>query len=233
MVRKNSDLPILINTLGHPMLTDDKFAYIGPGRQRLPMTINMKYPTSQVERWITKGYDLFAEDGLEALNVERLSRVVGLNKSGFYHHFGDRDGLLIRILEFHYEQALLMAEDVKTVVQIEQDFLNILIKWKTFILTQQQLYKNRSHKVCFASMNQVSSVVDPCIIPHWARFIGLPDNPVLAFHYYEIVRDMFFARITPESFNEPALRLLVVTEASRILDLISSTPGERDPALKK
>lgn len=59
------------------------------------------------------------------------------------------------------------------------------------------------------------------MIPLWAGFIGLPKSPELAYRYYEIVRDMFYARLTPSLFTQEQLRALVVNEAKRILELMN------------
>jgi AcrR family transcriptional regulator len=42
--------------------------------------------------WTEVGYALFAEEGLDGIQVERLARILKLNKSGFYHYFRDLDG---------------------------------------------------------------------------------------------------------------------------------------------
>jgi AcrR family transcriptional regulator len=44
------------------------------------------------EAWIKKGYSLLAKEGLSGIQVGSLARMMGVNKSGFYLHFGDRDG---------------------------------------------------------------------------------------------------------------------------------------------
>lgn len=180
----------------------------------------MKHNQSLRDRWIEAGYDLFASDGMECLNIERLARVTGLNKSGFYHHFSDRDGFLEKLLEHHCEMARQIIAEMLTIKEIDPDLLRILIGWKTNVLAHQQLVKNRNHKRCLECLNKVNGLVDPIIIPRWASSIGLPDNPKLAFHYYEVMRDMFYARLTPDLFTEDALRELVVNEARRLLELL-------------
>jgi AcrR family transcriptional regulator len=180
----------------------------------------MKHNHSLRDRWIQAGYDLFAAEGMEFVNIERLARITGLNKSGFYHHFSDRDGFLDELRQHHIGQAKLMAKDAATIHEIDPDLLQILIKWKTSVLAHQQLVKNRHHPRCLDCLNTINDFIDPLIIPHWARYIGLPDNPKLAYHYYDIVRDMFYARLTPDLFQMETLRTLVVEEAKGLLELL-------------
>jgi AcrR family transcriptional regulator len=183
---------------------------------------------TNLQHWINTGYTLFAEEGLEALNVERLARVAGLSKSGFYHHFRDREGFLENILDFHLSIAGKMLGELQNMEAVDPDLLIILLRWKTSVLAHQQLVKNRSNRRCLECLNRVNNIVDPVVVPLWARFIGLPDNPTLAFHYYDIVRDMFYARLVPTLFTEDGLRTLVVTEAKRMLELLSETQGNVD-----
>lgn len=190
----------------------------------------MKHNHSLRDRWTQAGYDLFASEGMECLNIERLARVTGLNKSGFYHHFSDRDGFLDELLQHHCDKAKLMALDLDTIQAIDPDLLQILIKWKTSVLAHQQLVKYRHHSQCLKCLNKINELVDPIVIPHWSRYIGLPDNPKLAYHYYEIVRDMFYARLTPDLFQMETLRTLVVEEAKGLLQLIrESEQGLNSP----
>lgn len=173
-----------------------------------------------VNHWIETGYGLFAEEGLEGLNVERLARVASLSKSGFYHHFGDRDEFLKRILDLHLTNAQSMTVELREMRSIDPDLLDILIRRKTSILAHQQLVKNRKNKRCEECLNEVNRLIDPLVIPLWAEFIGLPKSPELAYRYYEVVRDMFYARLTPALFTQEHLRMLVVQEAKRILELL-------------
>ena len=51
--------------------------------------------------WTEVGYNLFAEEGIEGIQVERLARILQLNKSGFYHYFGDIDGYCEELINLH------------------------------------------------------------------------------------------------------------------------------------
>jgi AcrR family transcriptional regulator len=55
--------------------------------------------------WIENGYALFAQDGLDGIQVERLAKMVSLNKSGFYHYFGDRESFLEELMKHHYANS--------------------------------------------------------------------------------------------------------------------------------
>ena len=50
------------------------------------------------KNWCAAGLGLLRDEGLEAITVERLSRIVGRTKGSFYHHFRDFDGYLQALL---------------------------------------------------------------------------------------------------------------------------------------
>jgi AcrR family transcriptional regulator len=49
--------------------------------------------------WLEAGLGLLASGSVEAISVERLSRSLGIAKSGFYWHFRNRDDLLRQMLD--------------------------------------------------------------------------------------------------------------------------------------
>lgn len=55
--------------------------------------------------WIEKGYSEFAKEGPRGLVIGRLARLVGKNKSSFYHYFADVRSFQEDLLSFHLEQA--------------------------------------------------------------------------------------------------------------------------------
>ncbi len=57
--------------------------------------------TDSFANWLNLGYELFSEEGHEGLQVERLSRILGKNKSGFYHFFGNRETFLESLMKMH------------------------------------------------------------------------------------------------------------------------------------
>ena len=42
-----------------------------------------------VDDWIQAGFSILAEDGLEALKIDRLCARLGVTKGSFYWHFKD------------------------------------------------------------------------------------------------------------------------------------------------
>src|SRR5687767_8848593 len=63
--------------------------------------------TYDADRAMDRALDLFWERGYEAVSVEDLVRVTGMNRFGLYHRWGDKRGLLLACLARY---AALMLE---------------------------------------------------------------------------------------------------------------------------
>ena len=178
-----------------------------------------KPKTSQV--WIENGYALFAQDGLDGIQVERLAKAVNLNKSGFYHYFGDRESFLEELMKHHMQIARALAEDFRKMEQIDPDFFQLLLKYTTATMVNMQLVRYRQHPLLNKSFAQTHDLVDQALLPRWAEFIGMADHPELARKYFEQARDMFYSRITPDKMNMEFLKSLIYEVRSLVQQLIS------------
>ena len=66
----------------------------------------------KTEAWVKAGYKLFGKEGMEAIKVERLARILQLNKSGFYHYFGSMKSYLKSLLQYHIGLSKVIAEEI-------------------------------------------------------------------------------------------------------------------------
>lgn len=61
--------------------------------------------TNNASVWTEGGYKIFANEGTEGIQVERLARILNLNNSGFYHYFGDLKSFIDELLKLHEKKA--------------------------------------------------------------------------------------------------------------------------------
>jgi len=52
------------------------------------------------ETWLQRAMDIIAADGFAALNIDRLSRRLGVTKGSFYWHFENRKDFIFQMLEY-------------------------------------------------------------------------------------------------------------------------------------
>ena len=52
------------------------------------------------QQWLSAALDILEQRGIEAVRVQSLAKILGVNKSGFYWHFKDREELLQSLLSY-------------------------------------------------------------------------------------------------------------------------------------
>lgn len=154
---------------------------------------------SSYNKWIEVGYGLFAEEGHEGIQVERLGRITGLNKSGFYHYFGDRFVFFDHLIQHHFENTRDMAEAIRKLKDYNPSFIKLLVDRKTAVFFQMQLIRNRNVDVFLKAHTEAAQLIFPAIIPLWSDYVELP--PEIAQKYWSIMRDTFNSRITLKNYS--------------------------------
>ena len=62
--------------------------------------------------WIYEAVRVLGEEGVEAVRVEPLAKRLGVTKGSFYHHFSDRDELLLAVLDTWHQRATSLVIEV-------------------------------------------------------------------------------------------------------------------------
>jgi AcrR family transcriptional regulator len=170
--------------------------------------------------WTEQGYILFAEEGMEGIQIERLARILALNKSGFYHYFGDLDGFFSALLELHKEYCESYLTELRDVINIDPEFLNLVVKYKLPVMFHIQLLRCKDNSVFQEVADGIDRKENVVISDIWSHFIGIYENPDLALRYFDIIRDMFYTRASFQTINYPFLQSLMV-EAKGLVQEIS------------
>ena len=94
-------------------------------------------------KWIMTGYTLFGEIGTEALNIEKLSIIMGLNRSSFNHYFGDIELFETDLLMYHLERYENFGEIIKDYDKFELLFTDEVYDHLDALAFQRQLMINQ------------------------------------------------------------------------------------------
>jgi AcrR family transcriptional regulator len=167
------------------------------------------------EQWVETGYNVFAKDGLPGIRIEALARMLGLNKSSFYHFFGDLENYKAELIRYHFTNADHLLADISLCTNFDPDYLNTLVRHKVAVIVHMQLVTNRTVPLFFDAYERINDMVDPKAVPFWAAFIGIPHNPELALEYWKVIRDMFYSRVSLDNLNYPFLQNL--TQEAKVL----------------
>lgn len=179
--------------------------------------------SNNMPAWIEAGYDLFAHEGTEGMQVERLARILGLNKSGFYHYFGDLDGYIDELLKLHEKKSELYLNAVRAAETIDPEYLHILIKYKVPAMFHVQLERMRDNPRFKKVAEQLDQQEDEAIRLLWSKYLGT--DPDLAMRYFVIVRDVFYARINFQTFTFEDIQSLLL-EARDVLNRVKEGKPE-------
>lgn len=169
--------------------------------------------------WVEAGYDLFALEGMNGIQVERLARILQRNKSGFYHYFGDMESYSSDLLKLHKRKADAFFIELQSVRSIDPDYLNLIVKYKTSILFQIQCYRS-GNAALISVAEKINLQEEQNLRGLWAQYIGFDHNPELANRFFVIIRDMFHGRVNSQNFDYSFL-LTIATEAKSLVQQIA------------
>jgi len=154
------------------------------------MVLKMEDLKTNKWKWIIAGYRHFGEIGPEALNVEKLSMIVGLNRSSFYHYFGEVDLFEDALLKHHVDQFKSIG---KIIVEFKefQEMLHSMNNFTDEIKFHRQLLINEAnpkYSKCFAEARMYTEKV---VFKLWSKQ-GFPEEfSPKEFSLYQTVRDYF------------------------------------------
>ena len=170
--------------------------------------------------WTEAGYEVFASEGLKGIQVERLARIVQLNKSGFYYYFGDLEGYCVELLKMHEKKVNIFLGSINQLKKLDPDYLLLLIEHAPTVMFQVQLTRHKEIHSFYQASEKVDHLVNIAVRSLWHEFLGINGSPDLAMRYFHIVRDMFYTRISFQNLNYQFLHNFV-TEAKSLIDEIA------------
>jgi AcrR family transcriptional regulator len=171
---------------------------------------------SNIDKWITAGYDIFASEGPEGIRIEKLAKKIGLNKSGFYHYFGDKKDFFFELIQYHYSINDQYLNQLPHITDFDPGFFNLILKYKTTLLFQSQLIKHSGNPLFKGGFDRVRTGTEMHISRVWSDYLGLNKEPELSIGIFNLFRNSFFIRVTPDNCNIDFLR----EQASQVRDLI-------------
>jgi AcrR family transcriptional regulator len=171
--------------------------------------------TTNSSVWVEEGYKLFATEGLSGLHIEKLARQLGLNKSGFYHYFGDLESFCTDLGRLHEKKVSQFLEEAKQAQTLDPDYLNLLTTHPTMIMFQVQLTRHKGNRELYQLSEAIDARLDQALQKLWADYLGIQDKPDLVIRYFSIIRDMFYTRASLENINYEFLRGIVL-EAKKV-----------------
>lgn len=170
-------------------------------------------------KWLETGYTLFAREGPDGVQIEKIARLLALNKSSFYHYFGTLEIFYELLVQHHCNRFDVVMKDAQRAESLDPDYLDTIVKHKVTFMFQMQLTRHKSNTLFSKACLRVNQKIDQSIILLWNKHLGLIDNDDLSLLLLGFVRDSFYARVSFENFNYYFLHELV-SGAKRIVEEI-------------
>lgn len=170
-------------------------------------------------QWVEEGYTLFAKEGPDGIQIERLARILQLNKSGFYHYFGDLEGFFEHLLNKHTKKAELYLADIRKISTIDPEYLHLLVKHKMPTLFHMQLIRNKENPLFANLIERIDREERNALQELWSDFLGFHDEPALAMRYFDLINGKFYSRVSFSNFDYPFICGLI-TEAKVLMQQI-------------
>ena len=174
--------------------------------------------------WTEEGYKLFAEEGLDGLQVERLARILGLNKSGFYYYFADLEGYCTELLSLHQSKISEFLRDVRQIKTFDPEYLQLLMKHATTVMFQVQLTRHKSRPAFYEASEIVDQRVNLAVRALWSEYMDDPGHSDLSIRYYYIIRDMIYTRISFRKLEYDFLRSMVSEARALFIEIRQHEP---------
>jgi len=181
--------------------------------------------------WTEAGYNLFAEEGIEGIQVERLARILNLNKSGFYHYFGDIKGYCGELIKLHKIKADVYLADVAKVKTIDPEYLMVLVQHKIPCMFHLQLIRSTDNSLFYKTAEQIDQREDELVGQLWSEYLGIDDHPALAIRYFNLVRDMLYTRVNFKNFDYDTLHTLMAEAKAVMQQMTDAKELETDESI--
>ncbi|WP_092660212.1 TetR/AcrR family transcriptional regulator [Halorientalis persicus] len=87
-------------------------------------------PTDTQEEILQAAFEVLQEEGYSGLSIKRIADEVGLQKASVYHHYSDKDDLLLSFVEYvldMIESDLIQTSDIDPKTHLEAILDSILL----------------------------------------------------------------------------------------------------------
>lgn len=151
--------------------------------------------------WIETGYEIFALKGQSGLKIEPLAKLVGKNKSSFYHHFADLDLFIDDLLNHHIAQSYIIAEKERNAKNIDPELIDIIVEHKIDTLFNRQLRINRASRGFMAVLEKSTAIIGNDFVLLWVKDMNLKINPKKLEGIFELALENFYLKINADHLN--------------------------------
>lgn len=182
--------------------------------------------TKSYDRWIEIGYHQLANTGPEGIHVEELSRLLDLNKSGFYYYFGTRETYFEHLANYHIRQAEFLMDRLKQRLILASSLPTLFDEFKLFLLVHRQMLLSQRFPCFAAAFDKVNQMAEPILADMWISHTTLSLSTDVVVKFIALVRDAYLSNSTEQSLTWASLQKEIENAESLIRQLHSNKDQE-------
>ena len=131
-------------------------------------------------KWLEKSYAIVAENGMEYLTINSISREVGKSKSSFYHFFVDLEHFKKDLIDYHKQQVNLFSLELEKVENFNPNLIYVFLEHKVDIFFHKQLRIHRIEPMYKNCIEEVFESYENSLLEQWALHFELNHQKKLA-----------------------------------------------------
>lgn len=185
---------------------------------------NISKTNGSKQKWIEKGYEYFALYGPNSLNINKISKDIGLARTTFYHHFGDLEIFTDELLNKHWEICLQFgivgSNECKKLIP---DIYNLLEQYPIPLRFSKQLFINR-HVLSFNYLfiKIYNHHANMFVLKLFSEHFKLYQSKEYLNSLWATVGESWFSRLDVNDLSTKSMQLLAEDIMKSVLKITSS-----------
>jgi len=174
--------------------------------------------------WIEKGYEHFALYGPGNLSINKLSKEIGSVRASFYHHFGDIEIFIEKLLDMHWQISQQFCS--AGALECKKFFPDLYLLLEQYPITLKfsiQLFLNRNNPAYnYLFMKAYNASARAFILKLISEQFGLHHNDEDIYNLWLTVGESWYSRLNPDNLSAVKMQQLAEEIINPVLKFMSS-----------
>jgi AcrR family transcriptional regulator len=169
---------------------------------------NMPIPDRTKQNWIEKGYEHFALTGPNKFSVNKVSKMSGLSRASFYHHFGDIDIFFEELLMMHWQiTEMFIHSGREHCRQLIPDLYDLLEQNPIPLKFALQLFHHRSApEFNFIFIKSYEAIAKGFALKLFSNHLDFTQTGEEVYHLWLTLGEAWYSRLDPNDLSSGTLQ---------------------------
>ncbi|MCK5134610.1 MAG: TetR/AcrR family transcriptional regulator [Bacteroidales bacterium] len=176
------------------------------------------------QKWIEKGYEHFAFFGPKNLSINKLSKEIGSSRASFYHHFGDIEIFIIKLLDMHWKvHQQFCTRGARECKNFFPGLYLILEQYPIPLKFSKQLFINRNNPAYnYLFVKTYNASARAFILKLFSEQFGLHFAYEDTYNLWLTVGESWYSRLDPNNLSAVKMQQLAEEIMNSVLRFMSS-----------